>query len=326
MPFKTILYQTALRRQWDDAVKQMRNSTFLFLRSYMDYHRDRFEDASLMFTDQRNRVVALLPANLDRCNRQAVSHGGLTYGGLLTHPELSLTAIGEIMQQACDTYTAMGMQRLVWKPVPHIYTTRPAEEQLYWLFRLNGQLTARGASQAIDLSRSDMGFSTLRRRKVRKAAQVPCTYGQWKEHLPAFWNILNDNLQRLHHVKPVHTLDEIRMLMEAHPDHIRFHAACTGQELLAGCVVYECGQVAHAQYISASGKGRSLCALDGLFQSVIDHYRQQGFRYFDFGISTEKQGSILNEGLTFQKEGFGGRTICYDTYTIPLIPHHDSLS
>ena len=40
--------------------------------------------------------------------------------------------------------------------------------------------------------------------------------------------------------------------------------------------------------------------------------------FLDFGISTEDGGQVLNEGLAFQKEGFGGRTICYDTYTLPL--------
>ena len=39
---------------------------------------------------------------------------------------------------------------------------------------------------------------------------------------------------------------------------------------------------------------------------------------FDFGVSTEQRGSYLNEGLIFQKEGFGGRAICYDTYAIDL--------
>ena len=42
------------------------------------------------------------------------------------------------------------------------------------------------------------------------------------------------------------------------------------------------------------------------------------FKYFDFGISTEHNGRLLNEGLIYQKEGFGGRGICYDTYEYTL--------
>ena len=39
-------------------------------------------------------------------------------------------------------------------------------------------------------------------------------------------------------------------------------------------------------------------------------------KYIDFGKSTEGNGSILNEGLISQKEGFGGRTFVYQTWSI----------
>ena len=38
----------------------------------------------------------------------------------------------------------------------------------------------------------------------------------------------------------------------------------------------------------------------------------------DFGISTEHGGDYLNEGLIFQKEGFGARSVCYDCYEVAL--------
>ena len=37
-----------------------------------------------------------------------------------------------------------------------------------------------------------------------------------------------------------------------------------------------------------------------------------------FGISTEDNGRILNDGLIFEKEGFGARSVCYDTYELDL--------
>ena len=37
-------------------------------------------------------------------------------------------------------------------------------------------------------------------------------------------------------------------------------------------------------------------------------------RFLDFGISTEDDGHYLNTSLIFQKEGFGGRGVCYDKY------------
>jgi hypothetical protein len=58
-------------------------------------------------------------------------------------------------------------------------------------------------------------------------------------------------------------------------------------------------------------------AADFVFDSLITQY-STGKRYFDFGISTEKGGSYLNRGLAANKEGFGARTIKYDTYEIDV--------
>ena len=50
-----------------------------------------------------------------------------------------------------------------------------------------------------------------------------------------------------------------------------------------------------------------------VFGELITH-RYAHLAYFDFGKSTERHGEYLNEQLIFQKEGFGGRAVCYDTY------------
>ena len=45
-----------------------------------------------------------------------------------------------------------------------------------------------------------------------------------------------------------------------------------------------------------------------LFEDYGDHH------FFDFGKSTEGDGTVLNESLIYQKEGFGARGVCYDWY------------
>ena len=39
---------------------------------------------------------------------------------------------------------------------------------------------------------------------------------------------------------------------------------------------------------------------------------------FDFGISTEERGTVLNEGLITQKEEFGASAVVYDVYELSL--------
>ena len=75
--------------------------------------------------------------------------------------------------------------------------------------------------------------------------------------------------------------------------------------------------VAHAQYVSATPKGKRTGAQDALLNYLInDVYR--GKRYFDFGISTEDEGRYVNLGLQQNKESYGARAVTYDFYKLDL--------
>ena len=314
-------YSPEHRTLWNRTIDESRNGTFLLHRSYMDYHSDRFEDASLLWQDHHGRTFGLFPACWHpRLPKTIVSHAGLTYGGCILTQRIGLVQVGEMLSEAVAYYKEKGAETLIVKPIPHIYATLPAEEELYWISRLGGKLTARAASQTVALQEEGVGFSTLRCRKVKRAESAGCRIMEnTANDLPAFWHILDENLRARHQVAPVHTLDELRRLIRDNAPHIRLFTIHQDDSIVAGTILFEMNPVVHAQYISASPAGREVGALDFLFHHLIERYRQEGFRFFDFGISTEEGGQVLNEGLTFQKEGFGGRTICYDTYTIPIL-------
>ena len=80
--YEIVRYTPELKAQWDSFVRKSRNGTFLFLRDYMDYHRQRFTDFSLLIFHKQS-LVALLPLNKER-DGSVTSHSGLTYGGLIT--------------------------------------------------------------------------------------------------------------------------------------------------------------------------------------------------------------------------------------------------
>lgn len=312
-----IKYTPTSQTVWDQTVKACRNATFLFLRDFMDYHKDRFQDGSLIFADKKGNPLGLLPANLVPEEKWVCSHGGLTYGGLLLLPEVHLIDVKEMFQLLAQHYLEQGYHHLVYKPTPPIYHSYPCEEDRYWLFRADAQLSARTASSTIDLTHP-LPFSTLRKRKIKKAAQEHYIYkvdAAWD----AYWNILEEVLASRHQTHAVHRLEEMLRLKRAFPDAIRLHTLHDKQDAcIAGCVCFDCFPTLHVQYIAAAEQGRDNGALDLLFQELIQHYSHTGHRYFDFGISTEEQGRKLNEGLNFQKEGFGSRTICYDTYSVDL--------
>lgn len=306
-------YSADDKERWDRFVRRSKNSTFLLQRDYMDYHAGRFCDCSLLIYCNK-KLTALLPGNLsDDC---FYSHQGLTYGGMLLAPSTTLQQAESAFQAALrHLRDTCGATSLIYRAIPHIYHRYPAEEDLYILHRLGATLTARSISSVIPLDER-LPFRTLRRRQLKKAQACVLTIVEDND-FAAFWPILDANLHERYHVTPVHSLEEITRLHRSFPRQISLFRVCDGAETLAGCVIYETDEVAHVQYIAASARGKKCGALDLLFHQLI-YTRYANKRYFDFGISTEQGGQQLNEGLLFQKEGFGARAIMYDVYKLKL--------
>lgn len=317
---KAFFYKESDKPRWDKAVCLSRNGTFLFRRDFIDYHKDRFPDASLLFTDEDEKhILGLLPAESAAGNGLIRSHGGLTYGGLLLDNRTKLLEVRDMLSQAARLYLDQGFTRLSYRTIPYIYNSYPTEEDLYWLFRSGAQLTARKVSSTIDLN--NPVHTSLWKRIIRPTHTRGLTTirQESRDDLQEYWDILTDVLQSRHHVNPVHSLEEMEMLMQRFPEEIRLYTVKneTGR-VIAGTVVFVTPQVVHLQYIAANEEGKQRRALNLLFKSLIGKYAEEGHHYLDFGISTEGDGTYLNEGLIFQKEGCGGRAVCYDTYEVEL--------
>ena len=309
------------RKAWDKFVSASRNGTFLFRRDFMEYHSDRFEDTSLLIYDNQ-KLLGLLPANRSRRDAATVeSHGGLTYGGLLLGDKATAMLTGEMLHAAAEYYLAQGYKQLVYKPTPYIYHRQPTEEPLYWLYRAGATLETRNVSTAVSL-RNPLPLSELRGRKCRQAQNADLRIRGEKsgaaadEDYPAYWDLLTENLEQRHGVRPVHSLQEIKHLKSLFPNEIKLYTAEREGALLAGVLCFDCGKVVHAQYIAAGAEARTCGALDLLFATLLEIYSNRA--YFDFGISNEPETGRINEGLIFQKEGFGGRAVCYDRYIVSL--------
>lgn len=108
-------------------------------------------------------------------------------------------------------------------------------------------------------------------------------------------------LEDKHSVRPVHAVDELEVLMTRFPESIQLFVSTQGNELLAGIIVYESGNVAHGQYAANSQVGRGIGAQDIIEDYLINAYYGTGKRCYDFGISPVKLGRELNAGLLIRK-------------------------
>ncbi len=315
-----VQYTPQTSDEWNEFVRESKNGTFLFERGFMDYHADRFVDCSLMIYED-SVLVGLFPANWIEHEQTVVSHQGLTYGGLILSTSATQLQVMQMFQDILFWYMDyLQAKHLVYKPIPYIYSACASEEDLYALFRSNAHLRTRCVSSVVTMS-TPLQMRKLRLRGAKKAIDNDLyidrmTDEDW-DTLAEFWELLTRVLEENHAVKPVHTFEEMRLLMSRFPQQIKLFLVKSGKEIVAGCVVFITRRVAHIQYIASGEVGRENGALDLLFRHLINE-RFKTMAYLDFGISTEHGGNYLNEGLIFQKEGFGARSVCYDSYELEL--------
>ena len=295
--------------EWNQFVAESKNGVFLFDRRYMDYHSDRFCDHSLMFYSD-GRLLAVLPAH--QSGDTLCSHNGLTYGGLVMSPRLTVVQTMHLFREMNEYLRSQGIRHVSYKAIPWIYHRLSAEEDLYALYHeCHARIVARDFATNIYLS-AGLRWERVRRRGIVRARNAGVVVER-SDHYEAFWQVLADNLMNKYGVKPVHSLQEIELLHGRFPQNIQLYQAVREGKVLGGVVLYISSQVVHAQYSSASPEGKKLGVIDLLYDQIFKDYRD--YPYFDFGRSTEHpDGSGLNENLVFQKEGYGGRGLCYDIY------------
>lgn len=311
---KIKLYSSEYKDAWDKFVRTSKNGTFLFYRDFIEYHADRFRDYSLMFY-LNDVLVALMPGHME--DRVFYSHKGLTYGGLIMGDKATAANVLSIFEYLTTTFRHQGIRKIIYKAVPHIYHIRPAEEDLYALFRYKATLTSCSISSSILLS-DRAKYSDLRKRGVKKALKNNLIVKKTTDY-SGFWQILSRNLKDKYETEPVHSLAEINYLKSKFPRNIHLFTVgnTDSSSIIGGCLVFETERVAHVQYVAATEEGKRLGAID----LVIDHIINIAFAhktYFDYGTSTENGGWHLNENLIHQKEGFGTRGTVYNIYTIDL--------
>jgi hypothetical protein len=307
-------YHESNYKQWNAFIGQAKNATFLFHRDFMEYHKERFEDYSLMVFENE-KLVAILPAN--RAEDTVFSHQGLTYGGLVYNEQIKLSDVLAIFQSVLFFLNRNAIEKLHLKTIPFIYHTKPAQEIEYALFLAEAQLVRRDSLSVIDLSKENP-ISKIRKRGIQKGINNGLIIKEVTDFEP-FWNeILIPNLDLKHNAKPVHSLTEIIKLKTLFPENIRQFNVYFNDKIVAGTTIFESENVAHCQYISKFEGAENLGSLDFLYSFLIKEiFAKKPF--FDFGISNEAQGKKLNEGLSYWKESFGASTVVHDFYEVKTI-------
>ena len=297
--------------RWDNAVDESVSPLFFFKRAYISYHGDELSEISTAY-EINGHLVALFPVSVHENN--AVSFGGLTFGGLLYNRNLGTKEIFSIMDMALSHYRELGLDRLIYKPTPQIFRSVFSGADEYYIWRQGARVSA------VDLSSiwSPENYRKPSKLRIRgrKKAEREAIFLSSLNDTSAFHRMLVANLAR-HAATPVHSESDLAYLRERFPKEIKLTGAFANDSLVAGVLTFDFGKVVHAQYIASTERGRGAGALDLVFFRIMDQCRERS-KFLSFGRSTEDNGRLLNDSLLSQKEGFGSTPFPIFSYALML--------
>ncbi|MDN3674152.1 GNAT family N-acetyltransferase [Flavobacterium branchiarum] len=308
------LYQEADYTKWNDFIGQAKNATFLFHRDFMEYHKDRLEDFSLLVYENE-KLVSVLPAN--RVIDVVYSHQGLTYGGLVYSNKLKGTEVELILENLLSFFKEVGIKNFHYKPAPVFYFPEGNSEVEFFLFKRGALLERKEMNLAINLS-VPLHISKSKLKHFRRIQEMDLDVIE-ENNFTSFWElVLEPRLLNKHNAKPVHNSQEIVLLKQHFSNNIKQFSAYYEGEIIAGITVFETDTVVKSQYGATTKKGEELRALDFLFINLIQKYKEEGKLFFDMGIVGDANEKGYNVGLLKQKEELGCSVYNQDFYKISL--------
>jgi hypothetical protein len=304
---EVVPFTAAAVEAWDACVRRARNGHFMFERAFIEYHRDRFTDASVLGM-WRGDVVAVLPAHRD--GDALVSHRGLPFAGWIIAPEVRLRHLRELFSRLRAHALASGMHRFVVTPTPWPYHRAPCEEETWCLAEVNAAVVERRAAAGLRIGAADVLVSENRRRHSSTADEcrvVPV------DDLAAFMERVAAHLWWRHRARPLHTIDEIQRLRAAFPRNIRAFDVRIRDDLIGGQLVFSSDRVVRPQHGFVTPESWSLDASSRVIAAIMRLPEFSG-RWWDFGTSMDPESGGIDESLLAFKESFGARLVVQSTW------------
>lgn len=321
---EVVKYENHFRDKWDDFVmRQSMNGTFLQTRNFLEYHGDRFKDASLLIYKGSDTIVAVVPAceTAEENRKIFYAHCGSTFGGIVIAENFyNIEHVDAVMEVFEDYIRRQGYDEARIKCTGDIFSKRNNNLLYYFMFQ-KGYQAYDEISFYIDFEcyKEDIpsNFTYSRRRGYKNSLKNNLEFRKLTadSEIKEFHGILCNNLQKFG-AEPVHSLEELMEFKERRlKEVVEFYGVFLGEKMVAGSMVFLFGnQVFHTQYLAADQECLALFPMNFMDANLIMTARERKFRYLSFGISTEEHGKVLNKNLAEFKEGFGAQYAVNKTF------------
>ena len=315
--YKVCLYDSEKEEIWDSFIEnEAVNATFLQSRRFLNYHpKERFEDYSLMVYNSKEQLVALCPACKeidDKGNICFYSHKGSSFGGIITNHKNYTIIKYSLMIESIEKYIEeKGFSSVYFKATSELFCKSKIETELYSFF-YTGHQVIEELSLFVDFRTYNedilKNFAQGKRTDINNCIKKGMRFAKLEEdeELEVFYKLLCLNLEK-YNTKPVHTLEELRLLRDfVLKEKCEFWGVFLDDKLIAGGMLFLFNErVAHTQYLCADLEYNKLSPMSFIYYSFLCSLKKRGFDIVSWGTVTEKAGKYLNTGLLKSKEAYG---------------------
>lgn len=317
-------YKEEYRYVWDQFIEGSINGNFLHKRTFYDANPLNIKDDQSFLVYKNNKLIALIPGVLikDSNGITFYSHRRSTYGGIIVGNRVGVEEALLIVEKFLEALSEKSVNHVVLTNPFKIFYKQISDEVEYALWYHGFELKDRMVEIYVDL-REDLlkikhKYDNGTKYNIKKALKhVEIKIGKILEFAD-FWIILETNLQQRHGKKPVHTIEEILLLIEkVGEENIKLFGAYLEGKLIAGCIVFLFHDSIHAQYIGQDDEYQEYRAVSAIMDYIIEWGNCHGYFYFNLGTANDG-GRTINKGLFHFKESFGGRGVLRETYYLKL--------
>jgi CelD/BcsL family acetyltransferase involved in cellulose biosynthesis len=290
MPSITVSpFAPARAAEWDRFVLRSMNGTMFHLQQFLAYHPEgKFNFHHLMF-EREGQLIAVLPGGINREGGYE-SPVGASYGGLVTG-DISFADALDLVD-ALEAYArAQGWTDVQLTHAPVVYTRTLSQNVDYALLWRGFTYDCHYISHIVDLRELPEDvltvFDKTSRKTLHRRDRELATRTEINTDYDAFYPILLANKAR-HNVRPTHSREDLGRLLELMPERLVLFMDYEGDVPIGGSLNFVANErvlLCFYQMLDYAYEHRR--PIYSLAYEVIRWAKQNGYTYFDFGVSQD---------------------------------------
>jgi hypothetical protein len=281
------------------------------------------DDFAMMRETIERRFLRAIEKTVGDISDSATNNGniywsplGASYGSFVTADlpfELSLAIVDTVI----NFFKTKGTKEIFLIPPPLIYSKIYNQHleyaMLFRKFDFEHHYISHSLDLAIDYKKHYNRATNIKFNKIKKS---DLTIIQ-KNDFESFYQILLEN-KRKHNAIPTHSLEDLQKLNSLLPDKLKLFLAYHKDILIGGHLVFLANEnVSLCFYNAMDYNYQKLFPAYALAEFVIDWSKENGYKWFDFGVSqdtTSENPMTPSLNLIQFKEHFNTRGIFRSTY------------